>query len=201
MKFRALALPVALMLTLAGCTPDSGAQPTPTPSGPSAAVESSPSAPADPPAPVPTAAPLTIPETCDALVPIDVVQQQFSTKFAPVAYVAHPEDEIGQNFADRNGLNCIWAIPRSEAFVAVYVAERATASDAAQMADWQSAGFTDCSPLLDACFHEEEETMVNIMQTVYALAGGYELRVRASAGSVDPLLAVATEAATNLGYN
>lgn len=193
MKIRVLILPVVLMVALAGCAPEAAAPVNPSPS----ASQQSPSAmPSD----SPTVAPVAIPGDCETLVPLVVVHREFSSQFDPVAYVAHPEDLIGQSFADRNGLNCIWDIPRSEGFATVFVAERETVSDAAQIAAWRGAGFTECTSVLDACFSEEEETMVGTMQTVYALAGGFELRATTSAGSRDSLLALATEAATNMGY-
>ena len=196
MKFRALILPAVMMVALAGCAPEPAA-----PANPS----SSPSQPAPPattsPTPTPTVDPISLPADCEALVPTSTVHREFSPQFDPVAFVPHPEDEIGQSFAERDGLICTWTIPRSEAFVAVYAAESAAASDAAQIADWRSAGFTECPGILDACFSEDFETMVGQMSIVYALADGYEIQARTSAGSIDSLLVLAQEAATNMGYN
>lgn len=192
MKIRALILPVVLTVALAGCVPTA-----PTPSPTAGESGGSPSA---TPSESPAVAPVALPGDCGTLVPLALVHSEFSADFNPVAYTAHPEDLVGQSFADREGLNCVWSIPSSEGFVSVFVAERETASDAEQVALWSSAGFSECTSTLDACFSQEEETMVSIMHTVYALAGGFELRAVTSAGSVDQLLVLATEAATNMGY-
>lgn len=194
MKLRALAIPAVLMVTLAGCTPEPDAQPASSPSA-------SESVPSDAPTPTPTVAQLVIPGDCEALVATEVVQREFSPQFELKVFVLHDEDEVGQSFASRNGLNCVWIIPRSEAFVGVHVAERGTDSDEAQIAEWQSAGLTECPPLLDACFSEEVETMVGTMSTVYTLVEGFELQVTTSAGGLDQLFALTREAASNMGHS
>lgn len=195
MKIRALTIPAVFLLTLVGCTPTSEAQPVP-----SASSNSDAAIPSGEPTPAPTTTPVSLPATCEALVSTATIQREFSPQFDPTPYVAHPENALGQEFTDRGGLICIWSMPRSEAFVAIYIAERAAASDADQIAAWSSAGFADCSPFLDACFVEDDETMVGMKSTVYALAGGFELRISTSAGGLDQLRAVAHEAAANMGY-
>lgn len=196
MKFRALVIPAVLLVVLVGCTPEPDASPVASPSAHESAPSDAPS-----PTPTPTTAQLVIPGGCEALVAIEVVHSEFSPQFGPKAFVLHPEDEVGQSFADRNGLNCLWTIPRSEAFVGMHVAVRGPDSDAEQIAQWQSASLTECPAFLDACFYEQEETMVGTMWTVYALVDGFELRATTSAGSLDPLLALTREAAANMGYN
>lgn len=195
MKIRTLVIPVVLLVALAGCTSNSVGQPNPSVSSSSTAP-----APSSEPTAGPTTAAVALPASCEALVSTATIQREFSPSFNPTPYVAHPENTLGQEFTDRGGLICLWSIPQSEGFVAIYVAERATATDADQIAAWRGAGFADCSPLVDACFFEEEETMVGMMSTVYTLAGGFELRLRTSAGSLSPLRAVVQEAATNMGY-
>lgn len=194
LKIRNFIVPAVLMMALVGCASEAETSDATSSAG---ADDSSPSA---TPTPDATVAPVTLPGDCESLVPLAVVHAEFSADFNPVAYTAHPEDLVGQSFADRNGLNCIWAIPRSEGFVSVRAAERETVSDDAQITAWSGAGFTECTSSLDGCFSSEEETMVSIVHTVYALAGGFELRATTSAGSANQLLVVVTEAATNMGY-
>ncbi len=193
MKIRALVVPVALILTLAGCAPEPVVpSSTPTPS-------------VTTPSPTPTASPsgskLTLPEDCEILVPINVIHAQFSEQFESIYFAADLGGSSAQSFAARNGLTCLWGIPQSDAgSVTVFAAERATSTDAQQVSKWQTAGYTECPSFLDACYYEDVTNEIGEMWTVHALVDGIELQVQATSTSIDPLLVVAREAATNMGY-
>lgn len=196
MKFRAVAVPIALLLALSGCVPDPA--PVATSPSPSPSVSASPSA---LPSTSPTGIQLVLPDSCDLLVPIEVIHTQFYSGFEPIFLIADQADEAAQSFSARNGLTCLWGIPNSDAgFVTVYAAVRETATDQQQVAAWQAAGFTECPPFLDACYYEDVTNEIGEVWTVHALVEGYELRIQASSVALDPLLVVARAAATGMGY-
>lgn len=199
MKFRAVVVPAAVMLALAGgalagCAPEA----TPAPSASASANIQNPST---SPSPSPTAKQLVLPEDCDVLVPLATVHSEFSAEFESIFIAADLGDADTQSFAARNGLTCLWGIPNSDAgFVSVYAAVRATASDELQVAKWTARAYSECPPFLDACYFEDVKNEIGEVWTVHALVEGFELRIQATSVSIDPLLVVAREAATNMGY-
>ncbi len=201
MKIRRSAVPAvailaALAIPLSGCAPEPVA-PSTSPS-PSPSVSSSP---ISTPSETPDVSSLIIPDDCDEMVPISVVHDQFSPAFEPIFVTANDGDPAAQDFAARNGLTCLWGIPNSDAgFLTVFVAERDADSDADQVAEWQGAGYTECPPFLDECYYEDEVDEIGEVWTAHILVDGFELRVQATAVSLDPLLIVARSAATNMGY-
>ncbi len=195
MKLHAIVIPAVLIFALAGCAPEPGASP---PLAPSASPTATPS-PTSTPSPSGTS--LVLPFGCDELVPTDVIHTQFSSSFESIYFAADLGDDAAQSFASRLGLTCLWGIPQSDAgFVKVFAAERDTDTDEQQVAIWRSAGYTDCSPFLDACYVEDVLEEGGEVWTVHALVGGFELRVFATSTSIEPLLATAREAAKNMGH-
>jgi hypothetical protein len=192
-KFRAVAVPVLLLLVLSGCAPEPvPASPSPSPSTPAPSIEPSAS---------PTGSRLVLPEDCDELVPLEVIHEQFSPAFEPIFLIADSGDADAQSFAARNGITCLWGIPNSDAgFVTVYAAVRGTDTDEQQVTAWRDAGFAECPPFLDACYFEDVADEIGEVWTAHVLVEGYELRVQATSNSLGPLLVVAREASTNMGY-
>ncbi|MEO6941453.1 MAG: hypothetical protein ABI238_07565 [Terrimesophilobacter sp.] len=196
MKLRAVVVPLAVVFALAGCVPEAAHAPISSPS-PSASVI----IPSASPNPSATVSPLTLPEDCSVLVSLTTIHTQFSSGFVPIYLAADLGDDTIQSFASRNGLTCLWGIPNSDAgYVKVFAAVRATATDDLQIAAWRSAGYLECPPFLDACFYEDVTNEIGEVWTVHALVEGFELRVEATSVSLDPLLAVARDAATSMGY-
>lgn len=192
-----VAILAALAIPLSGCAPEP-VVPSPSVSSPSPSVSSSPSA---TPSETPEASSLVIPDDCDEMVPISVVHDQFSPDFEPIFITANDGDPAAQDFAARNGLTCLWGIPNSDAgFLTVFVAERDGDSDSVQVAEWQGAGYTECPPFLDECYYEDQVDEIGEVWTAHILVEGFELRVQATAVSLDPLLIIARSAATNMGY-
>lgn len=194
MKSRVFAILAVLVIPLTGCAPE--------PAGPSSSpgpvVSSSPSPSASK---TPEASPLVIPDSCEDLVPIGVVHEQFFSGFEPIFMTANDGDPMAQDFAARNGLTCLWGIPNSDAgFLTVFVAERDTETDSLQVAEWQGAGYTECPPFLDACYYEDVVDEVGEVWTAHILVEGFEMRIQATSVSLDPLLVVARSASTNMGH-
>lgn len=200
MKIRAVVLPVTIALLLTGCAPEP-LTPAPSPS----VSEPSPEATTDPTtsptsSPSPTEVSLALPADCPSLVPLATIKSEFSPSFVHIVTGPDYGGPDAQDFAARGGLTCTWGIPQSGSSAAVYAAERATATDAEQVAAWVAAGYSECLPFLDACYHEEVSADFGEYRTLFVLVGGFELRVQASTGSVDPLMTVARAAATSIGY-
>ena len=194
MKVRSLVIPAVLIALLAGCTPQTPA--------PSQNPTSSPSASTPAPAPTsaaPTQSPVALVDSCDSLVALDVVQREFSPHFVSIPIGAEYGDPVAQAFLNDGGLICLWGIPQSGAGFTMYVAEGIAGSDSEQASAWAAAGYTQCAEF-DVCYYESETNEEGSFWTLHALAGGFELRVFAQSGSLDPLMAVAHEAATNMGY-
>jgi hypothetical protein len=193
MKFRAIVVPAVLIFALAGCAPEPiVSSPSPSPS------ESTPSA---SPSETPAGSQLTLPDDCDVLVPISVIHDEFYSGFESIYFAADLGDASAQSFAARNGLTCLWGIPQSDAgFITVFAAERGMDTDEEQAAAWKSAGYTECPPFLDVCYFEESTEETGEVWTAHVLVDGFELQIQASSTSLDPLLAVAREAATSMGY-
>ncbi|MBX3092146.1 MAG: hypothetical protein KF801_06515 [Cryobacterium sp.] len=195
MKFRAIVVPasIALALSLAGCAPEPLA---PSPS-PSASIP----APSETPSASPTGIQLTLPDDCDVLVPLPVIQAQFASNFESIFMIADNGGPDAQSFAARGGLTCLWGIPNSDAgFVTVFAAQRLTDTDAEQVATWQADGDKECPPFMDACYFDDSHNEIGEVWTVHVLVEGFELEIQATSSSIDPLLVVAREAATNMGY-
>ncbi|GAA3741940.1 hypothetical protein GCM10022239_16940 [Leifsonia bigeumensis] len=183
-----------LAIPLSGCAPE----PVVPSTSPSPGVSSSPS---PTPSETPDAASLVIPDTCDGLVSLDVVQAQFSSGFDPLPSSLTDSDPVAHDFAARGGLMCVWGIPNSDAgFLSVYVAARGPATDALQVTQWQAAGFSECPPFLDECYYEHTVDEIGEFWTVHILVEGFELRVQATATSLDPMLNIARAASTSMGY-
>ena len=193
MKIRAIVVPAVLILVLSGCAPEPvvpSSTPTPSVTTPSAT-----------PTATPSVSSLALPEDCEAFVPLPVIHKQFSEQFESIYFAADLGDSSAQSFAARDGLTCAWGIPQSDAgYVLVFAAERETATDAQQVAKWQSAGYTDCSPFLDACYSQNIPSETGVTMAVHLLLKGFEVRIEATTTSLDPLMVVAGEVAKNMGY-
>lgn len=195
MSLRAVIVPLAMVLALAGCTavPADVAVVSPSPAASTPAPVASPSE---------SAAPaLRLPATCADLVPLATIHSQFAASFEPIPYSPGVEDLDATSFVARGGLTCLWGIPQSDAgAITVYAARRSTATDEQQAQSWRSAGYSECPPFLDACFFVDTTNEIGENWTVHALVGGIELRIQATSTSLDPLLVVARAAATSMGY-
>ncbi|WP_168627032.1 hypothetical protein [Cryobacterium sp. BB307] len=148
--------------------------------------------------PSPTVRELELPESCDELVDLDVVQQQYGADY--VAIDIDPAHPTAVEFQGRGGLACQWGIPNSDAGVTLGVATRATATDAEQVAAWESEGYAEGPDFLDETWVLSEETVLGPMITAGVLVEGYELHLTANGTSVDPLLVLARNATENMGY-
>lgn len=194
--FRALVLPLALLLSLAGCTPALQEAPTESPSP----VVTEP-APAVTEAEVPAAPALSIPNSCIDLVPLATVRAQFSPGFESIGMVPGWGDPEAGDFVNRGGITCLWGIPNSgAAALTVYVAPRATSTDEEQITAWSAAGYSECPTFLDGCFYEALSFDGVDVRIIHALVGGFEMRVEAGSAPLDPLLVAARAAATSMGY-
>ena len=194
MKLRAVVVSLAVVVALAGCAPEAAPAPSTSPSASVTVPSASPSA-------SPTVKSLTLPEDCSVLVPLTTIHTEFYSGFVPIYLAADLGDDTIQSFASRNGLTCLWGIPNSDAgYVKVFAAVRATATDDQQIALWSSAGYSECPPFLDACFYEDVKNEIGEVWTVHALVEGFELRIEATSVTLDPLLVVARDAATSMGY-
>ncbi len=191
MKIRALAVLAALAISLTGCRPG--------PEAPSAGPEPSTEASASP-----SASPalvIAIPGSCEELVPIGVVHEQFAPDFESIPATLVDGGPVAQDFRSRGGLTCVWGIPNSDAgFVSLFVAERATATDAEQVGLWQVEGYPECPPFLDACHYEQVVDDFGEYWNAFILVEGFELRLQATTSSLDPMLVVARAASTSMGY-
>ena len=189
-----LAVILMTALALTGCAPDAetpGASPRPTDPGPSTSAS---------PSGTPGASGLVLPGTCDDLVPIGWIRTAFGDSFESIPYDASSGDPVGADFAARGGLACIWGIPNSDAGVPLFVAERATTTDEAQIAQWQAAGYRLGPDFLDACWFEQLSTALGEMVTVHALVEGYELRAQGLGEQLDPYLSLIRQATDSMGY-
>ena len=181
-------------LALAGCAP---AGETPGASAP--AVDPGPSTSVSP-SETPGTSELVLPETCDGLVPIAWIRTAFGGSFESIPYDASSGDPTAADFAARGGLACVWGIPNSDAGITLFVAERATPTDEAQVAEWQAAGYQLGPDFLDACWLEQVSSEIGEMVTVHALARGYELRAQGLGEQVDPYLSHIRQATDSMGY-
>lgn len=196
MKTPAILVPAVLILLLAGCAPEPVAPTSSMTPNPSVTATGTPK-----PTETPAASTLTIPDDCSELVPLSIVKEQFDPGFQSIFITANDGDPAAQDFASRNGLTCLWGIPNSDAgFLKVYVAERDSATDKEQVAEWKTAGYKECPKFLDACFVEEEMNEIGHVWTAHVLVDGFEMHIHATAASLDPLLVVARSAASNMGY-
>lgn len=191
--------PVALMLgvvvasfALTGCTPEE-------PSEPSSEATSSPTA-------VPTSTPsaepvvVAIPETCEELVPISWIHAQYGSDIEAIPITEGLGSGDVEEYRSRGGLACMWGLPASEFGVTVFVAPRATATDAEQIAQWEAAGYTLGPDFLDATYYEHIVDDFGEHMTVWTLVEGFELKSQTPSSSVDPLLIILREATENMGY-
>lgn len=196
MKLRVVVVLAIAAVTLSGCVPE--------PVTPTSSPSSSPSisrAPSSTPSSTPESEGLVIPDDCNDLVALEVVHTQFSSAFESIFITANDGDPDAQDFAARNGLTCLWGIPNSDAgFLTVFVAERDPATDVLQVAEWQGAGYIEGPDFLDACWYEQDLNEIGEVWTAHVLVEGFELRINATSTALDPLLVVAREAATNMGY-
>ena len=175
---------------LVGCTgasePDESTSPSPTDSAEPTSTPSS------------TPLELAIPASCDELVELEVVQEQYGPDY--VAIDIDPAHPVAVEYQGRGGLACQWGIPNSDAGVTLGVAPRATATAADQVAAWESEGYVKGPDFLDETWVLSEDTVLGPLITAGVLVEGYELQVTANGTSVDPLLALARNATDNMGY-
>lgn len=191
---RRLAVILMAALALTGCGPAGetpGASPEPTDPGPSTSAS---------PSGAPGGSGLVLPETCDELVPITWIRTAFGDAFESIPYDASGGDPTAADFAARGGLACLWGIPNSDAGVTLFVAERATPTDEAQVAEWQAAGYQLGPDFLDACWFEQVSSEIGEMVTVHALVEGYELRAQGLGVHIDPYLSLIRQATDSMGY-
>lgn len=179
---------------LAGCSPSEPAGPSPEPSSsPTAAPTSSPS---------PTAGPaaVSIPDSCGELVPIEWIHAQYGNDFEEIPITSGMGSADVEDFRSRGGLACMWGLPASEFGVTIFVAPRATSSDAEQVAEWEAAGYTLGPDFLDATYYQHAVDDFGDHMTVWTLVEGFELKAQAGISTVDPLLIILREATENMGY-
>lgn len=196
MRAVALVLGVAVAsFALAGCSPGVPAEPTVEPSA-SAPVSSS------EPSESPTAEPagVSIPDSCGELVPIGWVHGQYGPDFEEIPIADGMGSEDVTQFRDRGGLACMWGLPASEYGITVFVAPRATATDADQVELWEAAGYSLGPDFLDATYFEHVVDDFGDHMTVWTLVEGFELKAHAPVSTVDPLLIILREATENMGY-
>lgn len=196
MKLRVLILSAVLTFAVSGCAPEP-LIPAPSPSadGPGATGEPAPAASLSP-----TEPSLALPADCTLLVPLAVIQTEVSPHFVHIVTGPDYGGPDAQDFLARGGLACTWGIPQSGAMANVYVAERATASDAAQVALWVAAGYSECLTFLDECYYEEVSADFGEYKTLFVLVDGFEIRVQSSTAPVHSLMVIARAAATSMGY-
>lgn len=185
---------VGLMsLLLVGCGPS---EPTDPPvETPSSTPTSSPST-----SPSPSSAVVSIPDTCEDLIPLDWVHSQYGADFEAIPITDGMGSGDAEGFRARGGLACMWGLPASEYGITVFVAPRATATDAEQIALWQSAGYSLGPDFLDATYYELIIDDFGHHMTVWSLVEGFELKAHSPIETVDPLLVVLREASENMGY-
>ncbi|MBX3104654.1 MAG: hypothetical protein KF867_06735 [Cryobacterium sp.] len=152
----------------------------------------------------PTAEPivLALPADCFGLVPISVIHEQFWPNFEAIPIGPGGFGPEADAFAARGGITCLWGIPQSDAGgVTVFIAP-IDATPAAKVSSWQSAGYTECPPFLDACYYEQVyfEEVGGTYTTGHILVEGFEMRIEGSTESLDAILNVARAAATSMGY-
>ena len=195
MRAVAVVLGVAVAsFALSGCTPPEGVGPSPAPSvSPTVAPTVSPS-------PTPEPEGLTIPDTCGELVPIEWVHAQYGSDFEEIPITGGMGSGDVEEYRSRGGLACMWGLPASEFGVTVFVAPRATSSDAEQVAEWEAAGYTLGPDFLDATYFEHTVDDFGDHMTVWTLVEGFELKAQAGAPTPDPLLIILREATENMGY-
>lgn len=180
-------------LVLVGCSPS---EPTEGPE-PTAAPTSTPEPTT---APSPTADAVSIPETCEQLIPIEWMQSQYGADFEAIPITEGMGSADVEDFRLRGGLACMWGLPASEYGITVFVAPRATATDADQVAQWEAAGYTLGPDFLDATYYELVVDDFGNHMTVWSLVEGFELKAHSPIDTVDPLLVVLREATENMGY-
>lgn len=180
-------------LVLVGCTPAELTEPP---------AETPTSTPTVEPSATPTVSPVvvSIPDSCDELIPIDWVHSQYGTDFEAIPIT----DGIGsgdvEEFRARGGLACMWGLPASEYGITVFVAPRATATDAEQVALWEAAGHSAGPDFLDATYYEHIVDDFGHHMSVWALVEGFELKAQSPIETIDPMLIVLREATENMGY-
>ena len=180
---------------LVGCSPGSG--PEPEPSAEPSIVAPTGAPPSTPPLDL---VEVSIPPSCGELVPIDWVHAQYGADIVEIPITDGMGSEDVTEFRDRGGLACMWGLPASEFGITVYVAPRATSSDAEQVALWEAAGYSLGPDFLDATYFEHIVDDFGDHMTVWTLVEGFELKAHSPVSSVDPLLIILREAAENMGY-
>lgn len=198
MKIRIFPLIAILVLPLAGCVtinlPDLDDKSLDKTSEPTEAPVSS--------SPEPSAElTLTLPTQCVELVPLSVIQTQFSTSFVSIDIPPTWGGEHAIDFRDRGGTICLWGLPSSDAAgVTVYVAALDDTADA-KIAGWRSAGMMECPPFLDGCLWEKEDFPdFGTFSTMHAILKGYEMEIAGPTVTLDPLLEVGRAVASSMGY-
>lgn len=194
MKSLSLVAGAALVsLLLVGCSPsEPSTTPEPT-SAPTSMTEPTTT-------PTPSVAAVSIPETCEELIPIDWIHSQYGSDFEAIPITDGMGSADVEDFRLRGGLACMWGLPASEYGITVFVAPRATATDADQIAAWEAAGYSLGPDFLDATYYELVVDDFGDHMTVWTLVEGFELKAHAPVSTVDPLLVVLREATENMGY-
>lgn len=180
-------------LLLVGCGPSEPMEPP---------VETPTSTPSSTPTASPTASPVVvaIPDSCDDLIPLSWVHSQYGTDFEAIPITDGMGSEDVENFRARGGLACMWGLPASEFGITVFVAPRATSTDAEQVALWQSAGYSLGPDFLDATYYEHIVDDFGHHMSVWTLVEGFELKAQSPIDTVDPILIILREATENMGY-
>src|SRR5690606_18277627 len=124
----------------------------------------------------------------------------YGPDFVPIPITDGMGSEDIEEYIARGGLACMWGLPASEYGVTVFVAPRATATDEAQIALWEAAGYTLGPDFLDATYYELIVDDFGHHMSVWTLVEGFELKAHTTADTPDPLLIVLREATENMGY-
>lgn len=194
MRAVALVLSVAVAsFAMVGCSPGVPVEPSPEPS----IVAPTGAPPSTPPLEL---VEVSIPPSCGALIPIEWVHGEYGPDFEEIPIADGMGSEDVTQFRDRGGLACMWGLPASEYGITVFVAPRATATDADQVALWEAAGYSLGPDFLDATYYEHVVDDFGDHMTVWTLVEGFELKAHSPASSVDPLLIILREATENMGY-
>src|SRR5690606_26288253 len=119
---------------------------------------------------------VAIPDTCEELVPIEWVHAQYGSDFEAIPITDGLGSGDVEDFRSRGGLACMWGLPASEFGVTVFVAPRATSTDAEQIAIWETAGYRPGPDFPDATYYEHVVGGCADHMTVWTLVEGFAPR-------------------------
>ena len=181
------------LLTLTGCAPGDISESPGESDAPSASPSPSPSG-------SPTAVALVLPDNCDDLVPISWIKANFGDSMELISFDPTMGGPVSQDFAARGGTVCLWGLPQSDGGFTLSIAQRATATDAAQIAAWEAAGYQLGPDFLDACWFQLGPSEVGDNINAYVLVEGYEIQTSGFGTELDPYLSLIRQATDSMGY-